>query len=81
MLYGLAINKNAAMADFMEGAGEFIFWNVRLRWSLQDWEIQDLEDLLCQLYGNRCLGVGEDALKWAGSINGVFSVSSFFLWG
>ena len=39
LLFGLAVNKNAVVVDYVERTGGFIFWNVVLRRPLQDWEV------------------------------------------
>ena len=41
ILFGLVVDKDAAVVDYMEGVRSLIFWNVRLHRSLQDWELCD----------------------------------------
>ena len=51
---------------------------MRLRRQLKDEEVCLLVELLGELSELRGVGVGEDVLRWIGSKNGKFSVSSFY---
>lgn len=54
-------------------------WNVRLRREVQDWEVDQLVELLGFLYGFQAGGTGEDSMVWycPGS-KGLFSVSPYY---
>ena len=51
---------------------------MRLRHHLKDEELHFLEELLEVLYRQKGLGMGEEVMRWKGSSNGLFSVSSFY---
>ena len=46
----------------MEVVGGQVVWDVRLRQSVQDWEMDELMALLGMLYGAAALGQGEDRM-------------------
>lgn len=54
-------------------------WNVRLRSEVQDWDVDQLVELLGFLYRLQARSAGEDSMAWVcpGS-KGLFSVSSSY---
>ncbi|CAL5330332.1 unnamed protein product [Camellia sinensis] len=79
LIYAIAANGEELVALVRVKQGEAVVWNVRLRCDVQDWELDQLVDLLGFLYGLQIGRDGMDSLVWdvRGS-RGVFLVSSFY---
>jgi len=77
-LFGIALVKDALVADNMEILGENIQWNVSFVREKHDWEV-DVFAPFCQvLHSTRVNRDREDCLRWVSSKKGVFRVKSYF---
>ncbi|KAF5934324.1 hypothetical protein HYC85_030495 [Camellia sinensis] len=56
--------KEATVASYL-GGGEVAVWDIQLRREVQDWEVNQLGELLGFLYGAGLSGRGEDVLVWS----------------
>lgn len=78
ILFSMALDKEASVADYLVMVGEHIFWDICFRRSFHDWELSAFMELLNLLYGVSLVGMGEDEVRWVGARNAGFSVSSFY---
>ena len=53
-------------------------WNPTFFGPFIDWEMDDLESLLCRIGGRRVIEGVEDRVRWTWSKNGLFSVKSLY---
>ena len=53
-------------------------WNPTFFKPFNDWEMDDMESLSCQIGGRRVIEGVEDKVRWTWSKNGLFSVKSLY---
>ncbi|RVW30523.1 putative ribonuclease H protein [Vitis vinifera] len=78
-LFALASNKEAWINEVWTAGGEGGgVWNPCFNRPFNDWEMEDVEWLLCCLEGKKVRGDEEDKVKWMASKDGDFSVKSLY---
>lgn len=79
LIFAIVADYEVLVATVKIGERPSTVWNVRLRRNVQDWEQDQLVDLLGFLYGLKFVGDGQDSLVWdCPRSKGVFTVSSFY---
>ena len=53
-------------------------WNPTSFRPFNNWEMDDVESLLCRIGGRRVIEGVEDKVRWSSSKNGLFSVKSLY---
>ena len=78
-LFALASNKEAWVNEVWTAGGEGGgSWNPCFNRPFNDWEMEEVERLLCCLEGKKVRGDEEDKVKWMASKDGDFSVKSLY---
>ena len=80
VVYGIATNREAFVASSLERLGIEAqrSWSVRFFRGPNDWELGEVEDLLCTLGSNLSQFVNGDRLRWKQTKNGDFDICLFY---
>ena len=78
MLYHIARNKDAFVAEYLRWQNEIAHWVVLFVRSIQDWELANLESFFSLLYSSKMDGNKEDKFVWLAVQSGSFAVKSFY---
>ncbi|GMP86824.1 hypothetical protein CsSME_00039460 [Camellia sinensis var. sinensis] len=79
MVYAIVVNEEELVASVGVRQRQMFVWNVHFRRDVQDWELDQLVDLLGFLFSVKDGRDREDSLVWDCSRSkGVFSVFSFY---
>uniref|UniRef100_A0A2N9GZ95 Reverse transcriptase zinc-binding domain-containing protein n=1 Tax=Fagus sylvatica TaxID=28930 RepID=A0A2N9GZ95_FAGSY len=77
-LYSIALNKEAAVADYMQFSHGNLSWEVEFVRNLQDWELDSLVSFLARLYLVSLNDSGLDQTCWQWDSKSEFSVHSYY---
>ena len=78
MLYHIARNKDAFVAEYLRWQNEIAHWVVLFVRSIQDWELANLESFFSLLYSSKMDGNKEDKFVLLAVQSGSFEVKSFY---
>ncbi|XP_028067083.1 uncharacterized protein LOC114269911 [Camellia sinensis] len=79
LIFAIAVDYEVLVATVKIGEGQSTVWNVQLRRNVQDWEQDQLVELLGFLYGLKFVGNGQDSLVWdCPRSKGIFTLSFFY---
>jgi mannosylglycoprotein endo-beta-mannosidase len=78
VVYSLALNKEATVAEYVEVNDGIVAWNVSFVRSANDWELEEFSAFFSKLYGTAIRRGEDDKMAWTGSKNGSFTVRSMY---
>ncbi|RVW42464.1 putative ribonuclease H protein [Vitis vinifera] len=78
ILFNLSVNKEGWVAEAWEEDEVGGSWGLRFNRHLNDWEVGEVESLLCKLHPLTIRRGVEDLFRWKENKNGTFSVKSFY---
>lgn len=78
VFYNLAQNRNAWISDYLYREEGRVVWDVLLRRSLNDWEVDDYLSLMEGLHQVALLFCNKDRWLWEWGRNDEFSVKSYY---
>jgi hypothetical protein len=78
VLYGLAREKDAFVADHMDYSSGSLQWEISFIRAAHDWELDTVASFFTLLYSPRGRREGVDRLWWIPSCKGKFDVRSFY---
>ncbi|XP_028069530.1 uncharacterized protein LOC114272060 [Camellia sinensis] len=79
LVFAIATNSKVLVGVVRVEQRQLMVWNVQLRRDVQDWELDQLVDLLSFLYGLHLGWTDQDSLVWdCPRAKGIFIVSSFY---
>uniref|UniRef100_A0A2N9G078 Reverse transcriptase domain-containing protein n=1 Tax=Fagus sylvatica TaxID=28930 RepID=A0A2N9G078_FAGSY len=77
-LFFIALNKEAAVAEYMQFSHGNLHWEVKFVRNLQDWELDSLVSFLSRLYSVSINDSGLDRMCWQRDSKTEFSVHSYY---
>ncbi|KAJ9691214.1 hypothetical protein PVL29_013405 [Vitis rotundifolia] len=78
-LFALATSKKAWVNEVWTAGGERRgSWTPTFNRPFNDWEMEEVERLLCYLEGKKLREEEEDRVRWENSKDGVFSIKSLY---
>ena len=78
MLYHIARNKEAFMAENMNWNSGVLQWDILLTRSVNNWEVGILQSFLCLLYSFKVTRAKEDQMFGTPTRSGLFEVKSYY---
>ncbi|RVW24487.1 putative ribonuclease H protein [Vitis vinifera] len=78
ILFNLSVNKDGWVAEAWEEEEVGGSWGPRFNRHLNDWEVGEVESLLCKLHPLTIRRGVEDLFRWKENKNGSFSIKSFY---
>ncbi|XP_059669320.1 uncharacterized protein LOC132314474 [Cornus florida] len=78
-LYSIATNKHVFVIDCYHLDNNGVTWDMRFRWSFQDWEMEEVSSFLDILYRQKDIGRGCDDILWVPLAHGRYDVRSMFI--
>ncbi|RVW27606.1 hypothetical protein CK203_099119 [Vitis vinifera] len=80
ILFNLSVNKDGWVIEAWEEEEVGGSWGPRFNRHLNDWEVGEVESLLCKLHPLTIRRGMEDLFRWKENKNGSFSVKSFIVY-
>lgn len=77
-LYGLAVNKEAWVGDYIEDGEGGFHWNITFCRKLNDWEVENALIFFHTLYKYKISLLENDNLLWHHDPKGLLSVKSYY---
>ena len=77
-LFFIALNKEAAVVEYIQFSHGNLHWEVKFVRNLQDWELDSLVSFLSRLYSVSINDSGLDRMCWQRDSKTKFSVHSYY---
>ena len=78
LLYSIAWNKEAFVAEHLCWQNGFVHWDVLFIRMFQDWELESLNSFFALLYSIEVGQSEEDKVAWFAARSGSFEVKSYY---